>query len=132
MLKLSKSQIVEKEGHASDLGEKKEAMEQAVVAYNEAMATEWRKVEAAIQEYNDAVTSADEWRAAINSDQASYFDDRSERWQAGEKGEAYSQWKDQWEEEFEKVEVEKPDDLEIDPDDIVSKLNDDLMESPEG
>lgn len=132
MNKLSKTQIEEKDSHATSLSEKRTALAAAVDAFNERMAEEWANVEASLVSYNDAVEAAEGWRGEIESEQSDYFDNRTEAWQEGDKGQAYTSWKDLWAEAWEPVELSKPDDLDLDADDLAEKINNDLTDSPEG
>ena len=61
-----------------------------------------------------------------------YFDEKSEKWQEGERGQAYSEWKDALGNardlaatEIEPIEIE-----EIDVDEVVDFLNEQLLDAP--
>ena len=66
----------------------------------------------AVAEYNAAATAVQEFRDEVVGDMEAYRDDRSERWQEGDAGQAYQAWIDEWQGlEAEGVEVaECPDD----------------------
>ena len=79
MNKLNKKQSKELAKHQSDLTDAAEAIEEAVEAY---------------------ATAADEARAfaeSIHADQQAYYDERSEKWQEGDAGTAYTEWMELWE-----------------------------------
>jgi len=88
--------------------------------------------------YQDAMTDGRDLMEELANDADNYFDDKSEKWQEGEKGEAYGEWRDRLREiadEFDEPECpeiefdfECPEffDFDADPDDI--KNGDDLFE----
>jgi hypothetical protein len=53
----------------------------------------------AAQLFNQARTELESFREDIVTEQQSYYDDRSERWQASEACEVYQEWISTWEEE---------------------------------
>jgi hypothetical protein len=106
--RLSKDQLAARETIVTRLNSAGEAVTDAVNAYNEAMAAEWAKVEEAIADYNAAVESANEFRDGVHADMEGYYEDRSEKWQEGEKGSAYSDWMNEWDEYFSELEVDPP------------------------
>lgn len=55
------------------------------------------EMEAAINAYNSVVEEVDTWRDAIVSAIESYVENRSEKWQEGEKAQAYDEWKSSFE-----------------------------------
>ena len=89
------------EGAWGAIQKEQEAVESAVADLNE-------KIDA----YNTAVAALNAWKEDIVNVMEQDFEDRSEKWQEGEKGQAYQNWKDEWEnfiaEELEAVEVEYP------------------------
>lgn len=129
MKRLSRQQITEKAQHVSDVQEAKQELEEAIAKYNETMEAAKGPVEAAVEKLNDAISAADEWRANISSEQDSYYDERSEKWQEGEAGSNYSDWKDSFSSEFEQVEVSFPDELEV-PDCSVDEDIDQMADEP--
>ena len=92
MKKLNKKQIAEQATLAADLKEK------------------WEAYEAAVNELNQAIVDADQFRADIVSAMDEYMGERSERWPESDAGQAYSEWKDAWEgfelEEIEATEID--------------------------
>lgn len=75
---------------------------EAVEAYNEELT-----------EYNAKVQELRDYRDELLADMQCYYEEKSERWQEGEKGAAYQTWMDEWEnldipDDFERV--EQPDD----------------------
>lgn len=112
MKKLSRQQLQEKEQHVQKIREAKEALEREIGKFNTELGVLRNPVEQALANLNDAVTAANEFRQGIADDQENYYDERSEKWQEGDNGSAYSEWKDSWGNEFSEVEMEFPDELE--------------------
>lgn len=50
-----------------------------------------------IKPYNDVLQEAYDFVEDIGSDRRSEYDDKSERWQEGDRGQAASEWVDSWE-----------------------------------
>jgi chromosome segregation ATPase len=126
-MKLTKKQQAEKADHAQTIRKKHEALEQAVAAYNTAMREQRAKVEEALNDLNGAITDAESWREEIANAQEEYYDNKSEKWQEGDKGNAYSSWKDEWGNEFEQMEEIEFPELEVpecDLPDTIENLND--------
>ena len=108
MNKLSKKQHDKFESVKGDCTDAADALTNAIDEFNGKVETVvetanaeieelYKTVESALSEYNDAVTEAKAICEETNGDQESYFDERSERWQEGERGEAYREWADSWE-----------------------------------
>ena len=64
-------------------------------------------VEVAIGEANAAIIAANEarqrfedFRDGIHADIDAYFEEKSEKWQEGDAGSAYSSWRDEWDEQI--------------------------------
>ena len=55
---------------------------------------------------NAAIEEAEAFREEVHDAQEEYYDERSEKWQEGASGEAYKEWMDEWEVEFEEVECD--------------------------
>ena len=113
MNKLAKKQLKQRQDLSAQMEAAKEELEAAVETYNGAMSEAWEKVSEALNRLNETITAADEFRSEIESEQEEYYDERSERWQEGDAGQAYQAWKEDWGTELSEVEMEKPDDLEM-------------------
>jgi coenzyme F420-reducing hydrogenase alpha subunit len=125
MKKLSKTQDQERTRLADELQEKHEALEQAVDQFNQTLTEAREKLETVIGEYNAALEETRAFVEEIASDMETYYDERSEKWQEGDAGTNYSDWKDQWDiNEFNDVEIEFPDDLNFDVEEHGTKLAD--------
>lgn len=113
MRHLSKVQEKERQDHLGNIEDKITGLDAAITAYNDVMAAERFKVDKALADLNAVIAEVDEWRDAINIEQQDYFDNKSERWQEGEIGILYNQWKEEWEQELQQVELDLPEDLSM-------------------
>ena len=68
-------------------------LDDALIGVNNAV----EKANAAIDEYNVIVADVESYRDEIVSEMETYFDERSDKWQEGDAGSAYSEWKGEWE-----------------------------------
>ena len=84
--KLTKVQIKERDEMVAALREKAEVVTAAKTAWEEA-----------VNDYNGALADANTFVEGLASDFRSQFDDKSERWQEGERGEAASTFVEAWE-----------------------------------
>jgi uncharacterized protein YukE len=94
MKKLSKEQLTKREELIAEMRKRHEAVQAAVADLN-----------VTIQEANELITE-------VHNDQEVYFDERSEKWQEGDAGSAYSDWMSEWESEIEEIEAPEEDFIE--------------------
>lgn len=114
MTKLTKAQLKQRDELGAKLNGAKEDLEHAVEEYNAALTTAWDEVQQSLDAMNELIDDANSWRTDIAQEIADYISERSEKWQEGDKGQAYGQWQTEWEEDIERIELEKPDDLSLD------------------
>lgn len=113
--KLNKAELAQQAAHSAALQEKAAQVESKITAFNEIVEA-WRGVIGrAVEEFNGARAEAVGWAQDIGNDRRSEWDDMSERWQEGDKGEAASAWIETFEDfDIDEMElglddVEKPD-----------------------
>ena len=95
MKKLSKTQIDMRNALAIELDAKFDAVREA------------------IEDLNKTIASANEFVEEVHSAQDDYFSERSEAWQEGDAGSAYTDWMSEW--EFSLEELSDPtDDVDLD------------------
>lgn len=123
MKRLSKEQVKRHAQLATDLHEAYREMEAAIGYYNVAVSEAFAKLAPAVEAFNAKVTEANEFIGEVHDEQEAYFDEKSERWQEGDAGSAYSDWKGEWETEVEEVELEEPGELDVPDVDIESFEN---------
>src|SRR5262249_22751382 len=114
MNKLTKSMLIERDGICERLHTAYEALEQAVDTYNEAMAAQWDTVESAVNAYNEVVEDANGWKEEVASEMQGYIEDRSEKWQEGERGQAYMAWQQEFSDhDLEAIDLDQPEPLAL-------------------
>jgi hypothetical protein len=113
MQKLSRTQIAARDEICRTLAERYEELEEAVFAFNEMLVKYWDAVEVAQDAYNASIADANEWRGEIAGEIEAYMDERSEKWRASDRGQAYSAWYDAFASELEAVELTMPDGVEL-------------------
>jgi hypothetical protein len=114
MKELSKADRQEMDVQFKALQTAWDALQHAVQHFNAWMDEEWHHVRAAEEDYNKAVADFRTWQADIAQQINDYIESRSEKWQAGDTGQAYQGWVEPWENEdlIEYVTLDKPDEIE--------------------
>lgn len=129
MKKLSADQEGKREAFANDLDKLFDELKEA-----------HGKFEDVVSEYNIAVTAINEkisdikeFVTEITTDIQQFIDDKSEKWQEGDAGESYGNWRDAWEElETEEVQgIDMPTDPEMMPEYNIAGALRDLPSEPE-
>jgi hypothetical protein len=115
MKSISKQQTKVMAGLIEDLRARQSAVHEAFLALDEACSN-----------YNLAADEMNNLLREIHDDMESYYNDRSEKWQESEKGEAYLSWMNEWDRAVEEVEAEEPAVNESDVDEL-----DGLPEEPD-
>jgi peptidoglycan hydrolase CwlO-like protein len=122
MNKLSKDQEKQRDALIESLRAQQSKLEDAVSQFNQTMTAAWVKVEAAIEEYNGIAADAEAFREDVASEQESYMEEKTERWQEGKRGQAYQEWRDAWSERLEPIEIDEPEELSAPELDHADKL----------
>lgn len=107
MKKLSRQNIAQRDAIIKKLADAAGALEEEQEALTEALDAFNAKIDA----YNEALEEAREFTQDMASEIDSYMSERSERWLDGDAGQAYEEWKSEWENvELEDLEhIETPD-----------------------
>lgn len=90
-------QVADIDSLAESCATKGDAIKRAIDAYNEAMASHIEAIKEAKDEYNEELAGLREIMEGLHQDAEEYQGNRSEKWQEGEKGRAYSRWVDSME-----------------------------------
>jgi uncharacterized coiled-coil DUF342 family protein len=123
MKALGKKDAKRKAELVGEIQDKAGELSTAVAKFNEELAKLREDLTATITEYNEVVQTAEEFRADMLSQMQSYFDEKSERWQEGEAGQAYQQWINDWEGgALTQVDLEMPDDISEPSDEASAEL----------
>lgn len=107
--KMTKAQLKERDGLATQLKELGEALKEKREAANAALG----ELRTAVEEYNDRLDAAKTFVDELAEAAQEAYDEKSEKWQEGEKGDAASSWID----ELQNAEIPEELDLVV-PDDI--------------
>jgi uncharacterized coiled-coil DUF342 family protein len=131
MKALSKKDAKRKAELVGEIQDKATELSTAVAKFNEELAKLRDDLTATVNDYNEVVQTAEEFRADMLSQMQSYFDEKSERWQEGEAGQAYQQWINDWEgTPLTQIDLDLPDDIS-EPSDEASAELEGLADDPE-
>lgn len=121
--KLDKKELERKAGLVEALNEQAGKLDDALATYNAEAGLLWDKLQFEIEAYNEIVAEARGFAEDIANAATEEYDNKSEKWQEGERGQAASEWKDAWENnELDEIEVEKPEEITMDDPDHGAKL----------
>jgi hypothetical protein len=125
MQRLSKDQKTQRDKLVEALNTRGNVVNDAWEAFEQA----YGALVDAIDEYNGVVQDVVTYRDEIAQEMEDYYEERSERWQEGDAGQAYTNWMEAWTEvELDELEqVELPDEPEMPHADLI----DDLPDQPE-
>lgn len=112
MKNLDKTQSAALSDLIARLRAKSESLIAAVRELNDTILTAGAAVTTALENYNAVVEEAEQFRGEIQTEQQDYWDDRSEKWQAGDAGGAYESWKDSWSNSLDPIEIALPAEIE--------------------
>ncbi len=130
---LSADDSKRRDGYVSELQELHGKLVDAIAVYNAALAVARGELMLAYNAYNSTVNEAKGFADDIASVNQEIYDERSEKWQESEKGEAAKEWIDEWESaELEEFEDPFADEEELEAPDCVSEKLEALNVEPEG
>ena len=113
---LNKQQLAARDALAVDLRKKAEALNVAVVTYNQAIEPLSEVVGKALDDYNGLLEKARTLACGITEPAQEKFDAKSDKWQESDKGIQVRSWIEQWELSLDDVDLELAEPLaEIDP-----------------
>ncbi len=118
MKKLSKADEEKKYNLLSQLRDAERKVNDEIAKYNDKLVLLKLPVEVAIANMNEVVESINGFLEDLYTEVNNYYDERSEKWQESDVGQAYLEWRDKLQETLEDVSIELPeriDDLEYDP-----------------
>ena len=121
--KIGKQQLAERHALAADLRKKAEALNIAIVAFNQAIEPVSQAVGEALADYNGTLEKARALASSITEPAQEQFDAKSEKWQESDKGIEVRSWIEQWDVSLDEVDLELPEPLEeIDPDEQAEEI----------
>lgn len=109
--KLTKTELIQREKIAAALKTTGTALSEAVTIFNTTCEEAWKTVEAAQESYNEQVQMAQEFMVEVHDSHQNEFDEKSEKWQESDAGQAASGWLDEWEMDLDEEQLERPDPL---------------------
>jgi hypothetical protein len=125
LFKLGKEQIAQRDAIAVKIQEQREAVDTAVVAFNDAMTVARNELQAALDIYNEALTEAKAFAEDVAQNWENDFEEKSERWQEGEKGEAVREMIEAWQSvDLDEAAIDMPD-AEVSFDDV--EMHDEVL-----
>lgn len=127
-VKLSKAEETDKAKLAADTAAARDKLETAVDTYNAGLTALNETLQAAVDEYNSTLEDVASFADGIAADAEAEIEDRSERWQEGDAGQAAKQFAEVWRElanKAEAIEIDMPGELEQpDGGDLPGELDD--------
>jgi chromosome segregation ATPase len=105
MLKLSKDQQKKIEDLRTRWTAAREQLDSEQDDANEKIGAIEAAVNEKIADLNALVEEANSLREEIEADAQNYYDEKSEKWQEGERGSAYNDWISSWQDEVEEIET---------------------------
>ncbi len=113
MKALGKAESTEKSGRTDELRAAAEKLTAVIEAFNLLVEGARAPVECALEAYNAVLSDARDFCEGIAADQQSFMEEKSEKWQEGDRGQAFQSWLDEWSGvELSDVEIEFPDGVE--------------------
>lgn len=111
--KLSKSESAKRDELIGWMRDKLTELKAEVSDFNGKLDELKEPLQHAIDGYNEAVEAARAYCEEIAEERQGNFDDKSEKWQEGEKGEAAQEWLNEWQNiDLSEIVIELPDELE--------------------
>src|SRR5262245_34126167 len=92
MKKFTKTHLDQRDAFAKALRERYDDLSTLVEQYNTTMQTLWDEIATAQDAFNQAIVDARDWLEGVEGEMEKYYNDRSERWQEGDAGQAYQEW----------------------------------------
>lgn len=115
MKSLNKEQLNNLTQLQSDLQDAQEKVESAISDFNANINELWANlVSDSLDDYNKLVQQATEFVDETRSTMQSYYDERSEKWQEGDRGQDFQSWLDEWDStELEEIEMTMPEETDL-------------------
>lgn len=121
--KLTKVEVEQRDQLVAALNTKYAALEDAVSEYNAKLAELREPLQHALDGYNEAVEQARGFAEDIASQIDNDIEDKSEKWQESERGEAAIAWRDEWQGiDLSEIDLDLPGDLEVEATDHAADL----------
>lgn len=110
--KFSKKDIADRDELVQAARLKFATLNDAIEKFNGYVADAWRELEDAVTDYNGALSDARDFVERVKDEFTSEYDEKSEKWQEGDKGTAAREWIDSFDNvELDDAELEEPESL---------------------
>lgn len=130
MNRLTKERVSERDALASKLTDARADLDKALSDFNTKMQEAFGPVEAAREAYNAVVGEANTYIETVKGDQENHYNDKTEKWQDGEKGQAYSSWMEAFDLQISEIDGFEPDPVEYEEPDYGAEDLSNLPEEP--
>ena len=122
--KLTKEQRERRDELVEAFHEASSGLETAIAEYNAKLEEMKAPVEAALAKYNEVGNDAREFADEISGWAGGEIQERSERWQESERGQAAQSWCDEWSNlTFDEVTIDLPEEITLDDPDYGAALD---------
>lgn len=122
-MNLSKDEQTLRDHHVEQLRLARGKLEDAINVANEKLQAIRDELTSAQEAYNEVVQAAADWADDIANVAEATIDDRSEKWQESERGQAAIAWKDVWRDlDLSPADITMPEDAMLDGDDPADTL----------
>lgn len=121
---LSKSEIAEKASHVAAISDAADELRNAIDQYNNQMREAWEAVNLRVIAYNQKIEAANEWQTGVVDNARALYDEKSEKWQEGERGQAMSEFIETYDDALEEIDLPEPDEIDAPDLDDATTLKD--------
>lgn len=113
-MKLTKAQKTSRDEIVSKLREQEERLDEVISEFNAAVEAKWDEIVApALAKHKEALDEAREFCEQIAGDIQNFYDDKSEKWQEGDRGQAVEDMRSEWESvDLDEPTIEPPSEVE--------------------
>lgn len=113
-MKLSKAQKTSRDEIVSKLREQEEKLDEVISEFNAAVEAKWDEIVAPVlAKHKEALDEAREFCEQIADDIQNFYDDKSEKWQEGDRGQAVEDMRSEWESvDLDEPTIEPPSEVE--------------------
>lgn len=131
MKSITKIQSEQLNSFKSALEQKQENLESAIADFNADAQELWANLVAdKIDDYNKTVVATQNFIDQTREEIQTYYDERSESWQSGERGTSFDEWIDGWDVSLEEIDIDSPDGIDLPDFEAVGQLEE-LPEEPD-
>ena len=122
--KLTKQELIDRDQHHENLLNARATLEDAVTVANRDIAATLEILNKVVSDYNELANAAAGWCDDIARERSDEWEEKSERWQEGDKGTEAQEWHQAYEQHgIEEVDAFEVDELEVSVDDAADILS---------